>query len=376
MRQLFILFCGCILMSCGSYSYSGQTNVNNDKLISKQTCSIAVGIPYWDQNKAIESFRNNVDLIGYISVFWYNLGPEGKIRKYKFAKEDRNLINFAHKRNVKVFGLIANLPDDEQEGSGLDWDSKRVAKIISVKARRGKHIAELVKLTKRMNFDGIHIDYEALSGKYRKEFSLFIKELGHALHAAHKLLAVAIHPKTSEFNPREDNGSGAQDWDVLHRYADQLHLMTYNQHTGSDKPGPAAAPRWAEKIIRYAVNKRKIPRDKLYMGIPLYAEAWEQRSSGRYRWLKVDLTFTDVKRLMNKYKASEIWDNKQASPYITFQDKKGRRRVIWFENNHSLEKKLTLGEKYGICNIALWRLGDEDPGIWQRFRVAGSWSSE
>ena len=365
--NILLLFCSLVVSSCDTPSIP-YLAANEELKLSQNdpSCSVLGWIPYWDQQLALDSFHKNVNIINYVSLFWYNITRDGKIKKYRDADEDRQIISFAHKHGVKVFALVANLPDKEKDMS--DWDFKRIAKIITSEQNRRAHISDLIKLTHKFDFDGINIDYESLPAKYRQDFTKFIQELGNALHKNNKLLAVALHPKTSENNPKEDNGSHAQDWDQLYAYVDQLHLMTYGEHTVGSDPGPIASLQWVEGVVRYAVKKRDIPPNKLYLGIPLYAEGWQELGENddtAYRSLDIDLTFIDVQRLISKYQADEIWSNKYTSPNIIYHPDSNTRRVIWYENNRSITAKLALGNKYGVCNAAFWRLGGEDPDIWK-----------
>lgn len=333
------------------------------------SCAVLGWVPYWDQKQAIASFSRHIDAIDYISLFWYSLDREGNIEPYQDAEIDRDLITLAHDNGVKVFALVANLPDDQREGDH-DWDPDRVGLVIRKEERRRAHIAALVELTEELDVDGINIDYEALPEKYRGRFSTFIRELSEALHAEHKLLAIALHPKTSETNPAEDNGSHAQDWEELAKYADQLHLMTYGEHNSDTRPGPIASPDWVEPVVRYAREVREVPAAKLFLGIPLYAEAWEPVGSGDYRAARVDLTYKDIQRVRRQYVEGRLNSDRYDTPSFTFETESGRKRIVWFENQASVERKLTVGKEFGLCNFALWRLGGEDSKVWASVKRA------
>lgn len=333
------------------------------------SCSVLGWIPYWDQRRAIASLRRNIDTIDYVSLFWYALGPDGEIIEYQDAEIERELIAFARENDVKVFALVANLPDDQREGDS-DWDPVRVGALIADADRRSAHIEALVNLSDELEVDGINIDYEALPEEQRSDFTIFIRELAEALHAKNKLLAVALHPKTSETNPAEDNGSHAQDWEELAKYADQLHLMTYGEHHSGTHPGPIASPDWVEPVVRYAREVREVSAEKLFLGIPLYAEAWEPVDSGGFRGSRVDLTFKDIKRVQRKYAGSRLSNDRYDNPSFVFESGKGDKRIVWFENGTSVQRKLLVGAKFGICNFAFWRLGGEDPRVWAKVKRA------
>src|SRR3989338_2380959 len=84
--------------------------------------AVFASIPYWDQERAFLSFKEHVNQIDYVSLFWYNLRSNGSIATYQYAKEDKSIIDYAKKNGVKTFVLIANLPDEDD---GENWDSKR-----------------------------------------------------------------------------------------------------------------------------------------------------------------------------------------------------------------------------------------------------------
>jgi spore germination protein YaaH len=337
----------------------------------RQDCEVSVGVPYWDQGRAIRSLKKNAHQIQHISAFWYHLTPRGEVLKYKRARLRQSLRDFARDNDIKFFALVANLPDDEREGGGLTWDSERVGKLLRTRDRRAAHIADLMDVVRSMDFDGLHIDYEALPERYERRFTAFIRELGEELHGEGKLLAVALHSKTSARDPREDNGSWAQNWLALAPHVDQLHIMTYSQHTAATEPGPVAALDWFKLILAYAAQHKSIPTQKIFVGLPLYGEEWKftgRRSIGVHD----DLTFDGVKSRLSANRGREFFSESLGSPFAVYRDATNAERVIWFENAESSRLKQRAAESYGLCNMALWRLGGEDPDLWSLFRRNGS----
>src|SRR3989344_3716526 len=276
-----------------------------DKVMAKKYIPSLAWIPFWDQEAAFASYKKNADLFPFISLFWYGLRPDGSIRKYLYAVEDKSIIAFAHSKRTKVLVLVANLPDEDDKG---DWDYKRVDKVISSAPARKEHVGDLVALTKRLGVDGVNIDYEALRGYQKDNFTAFIKELSLALHSNGKILAVALHPKVREGDPQYSNGSEAQDWYELAKHADQLHVMTYEEHWNTSPPGPIASVAWVRSVLNYALSI--IPREKLFAGVPLYGYDWggSSKASG--------LTYQDVQRLRGTYKPKILWGSIAQSHYF------------------------------------------------------------
>ena len=335
------------------------------KRAAPERCSVAASIPYWDQESAAAALRARVELIDTVSLFWFHLTPDGEIEPYVRAKIDRSLLRFAREHGVKTLALVANLPDDEREGDGLTWDPERVSKILRPAAARARHIRALVRLAGR--FDGIHIDYEALPATDREGFTRFIAELGEALRSSGKILAVALHDKTGSRDPREDNGSWAQDWRALAEHADQLHLMTYNQHNAGTRPGPVASLRWVEPVLRHAVDLR-LPADRVFVGLPLYGEEWHRDGHEPFSGLDEDRTYRQIHRQLRQRRGELRWSDKHASPRASFRESPDHEHVVWFEDARSSARKLELMRRLGLCNVALWRLGGEDPELWPVLR--------
>lgn len=312
---------------------------------------VLASIPYWAQARAFESFKNNVEAIDFVSLFWYYLTADGKIAKYQYAKEEKQILDFAKARDVKVLALVSNLP----EGGGLDWDWKRVDGVIADPEKRKQHIADIVALLESKNFDGINIDYENLQDEQTDNFSAFMKELGSALHEQGKILKVALQR-------RENNDhTYGQDWIAVSQAADQLTFMTYDEHRQEGEPGPVASINWVRRTIEFALSLG-VPKEKIVVGIPLYGYDWAMRKDGSFDTAKV-LEYEDVANIMKVFEARPQFDEKSASPYLEYTV--GKKHIVWFENEKSFAAKLELAKELGVGGIAFWRLGGEDPAVWE-----------
>lgn len=358
------------LVSCSSSNTTVTTNelpLNDSSTTDVElpvSTQVLGWVPFWDQQRALKTLTDNPDQISYVSMFWYYLTPDGNIATYQGVNESAETIRTAQDQGAKVLALVANSPDDQSS----NWDAVRVRETLLDDNLRQQHINDLVTLALDFGFDGINIDYEAMPREDRQLFSTFIQELSEALHSNNKTLAVAIHPKTAEYLPSEDNGSHAQDWQVLSRYADQLHFMTYGEHVAGDEPGPVASLAWVERVIRFALENQNVPRDKLFLGIALYAEAWILLADGSSSGLNQEFTYSDLVSEVSNYGAEIQWDENSASPYVEINTGNGEKLVYWFENQQSVDAKMDLMQRYQLQKIAFWRFGGEDPQIWNSLR--------
>lgn len=310
-------------------------------------------IAYWDQAQGVASFEKNVSSINYISLFWYYLTSDGRIQKYQYAMIDNSVIEFAHQNNSKVLVTITNLPETG------DWDSDRVKRLISSPEQRSKHIGDIVALVDSQSFDGVSIDYESLDVSQKNNFSQFIKELYFSLHNQGKIVSVSLHPKTGEGKPSEDNGSRAQDWKELAKYADQLFLMTYDQHWDTSEAGAVASLQWIKNVVNYAIQLN-LPQNKIFLGVPLYGYDWNKDTNDA----ATGLSYQDTEKLIQIYNPKVIYDKTLASPHFSYINN-GDKHEVWFEDVKSVKAKLDTVVSDNLAGVAFWRLGEEDPQIWK-----------
>lgn len=352
-RVVFVItFTLTLLLSvfAGMFVNKGQSILSNLPFFHK-TLKIKASIPYWEQQNATVSFKKNVGSFDYIQVFWYFLSSDGDIKTYKYAKEDLELISFAHINNVKVLAILTNLPENE----GTSWDSSRVKNVLKTAESRKNHIEDIKQKLINLNLDGIIIDYESVDVSQKNKFSAFIKELAEVLREQDKIVAVSVHPKTSD-----NEGLGKfQDWKVLSESADHISIMSYGEHWDESAPGPIASITWLKKIINYA-KSLKIPDEKIYMGIPLYGLKWELDNDKEAQ----GLTYQNVEDLIKEDGLEKKWDEQSSSQYLKYQTDIGDYEV-WFESASSVNEKLELAQDAGFKGVSFWRLGGEDQGVWE-----------
>lgn len=311
----------------------------------------------WDAARARASWEANRAYIHELSPVWYQLARsgDGSINPYEGAR-DATLVTEAQAQSTLVIPLVNNAYDD------AGFDAAPVSAMIHDPARRAAHIAALVNEAVTYGYDGIEIDYESLNGETDREaFSLFIEELAAALHAQGKLLAIAVHPKTSE--PGTWAGPQAQDWRRLGAAVDRFRVMTYDYHWSGSDPGPIAPLWWMEDVLDFATSV--VPPNKVYVGLNLYGHDWGGGpSSDSLVWESVQrlITTHDITR---QWQERDGWRRRVAEPWFTYTDASGQRHEVWYADGASIEARLGLVGRYGLGGIALWRLGGEDPACWQ-----------
>ncbi|HVL03736.1 MAG TPA: glycosyl hydrolase family 18 protein, partial [Acidimicrobiales bacterium] len=282
-------------------------------------------LPYWDQARALKSFTDNADLYRELSPFWYEMRSTTSIHAYPGAG-DATVVNAARSRGVLVIPTINN-----------DFDPVRVQTMLSTASNRTAHVNVLVNLVVNGGFDGIDIDYESMYAADRSRFTSFMTELGSALRSRGKLLAVALHPKTSE--PGTWDGPQSQDYAALGKVVDSARVMAYDYHWATSTAGPIAPVQWVDDVARFTASA--ITPSKVQLGMPLYGYDW-RGSQGE------GLVFLDVEARRIQYGAARRWDDTAKAPWFTYTVS-GTTRTVYYEDRQSIEAKLPIVKKYGLA---------------------------
>jgi spore germination protein YaaH len=200
------------------------------------------------------------------------------------------------------------------------------------------------------DFDGVQIDFEAVNTKDYEAFYGFLGTLKAALGT--KTLSVALPARTSEKTDRFG-------YERIGKLADRVVIMAYDEHWSSSAPGPVASIAWCRQAAGYALSK--IPAGKLVMGCPFYGRAWTDKSLSRaYKYSGIARLFED--------KGIAAVQRKGDIPVAEYEE--SVKVFVYFDDAASILARLSMYSLLEVRNIAFWRLGQEDPGIWARLAAA------
>lgn len=349
-RQLTLLAAALLAVAaaiagCGSSSSAG--------LPSPYTLRTVAGyVVPWDPRS---TGAVSHDALTEVSPVWYQPAANGELAfASQQAQQSVSQVEAqASARHLAVLPTISNYV-------GNQWNSGLIHRLISDPQLRAAHVAAIVSLARSGSWAGVDLDYESLRTADRAAYSAFVRDVATALHQEHKRLTLTVHAKTEE--PGDWSGARAQDWQALGAAADEIRVMAYDYSTDTSSPGPIAPMDWVESVVQLAVSE--VPRDKILLGLGTYGYDWASGQPAQ------DLQWADAEALADEHSAPVMWDPTTQSPWFAYTDDQGRPHTVWFENAHSLTAKLDLATKYHIGGVFLWRLGGEDPAIWEPLRAA------
>ncbi|MEP6905655.1 MAG: glycosyltransferase, partial [Gemmatimonadales bacterium] len=229
------------------------------------------------------------------------------------------------------------------------FDSKRLRKLLGSAAARTSVVAQLVAAVQQYGLAGVTLDFEEIPSDLDGALAVFARQLHTALQARGAILSQAI--------------STDMDSSAVRSYAaasDRLFLMLYDEHFRGSDPGPVASQAWYVLHARQLLQS--IPRGKAILALGAYGYDWndsDPASSG------TEMTFQDVMAAARQRNLRTQFDSTALNPFIAWTEPDSTDHVVWFLDGVTAFNEIHAARSLGAAGQAIWRLGSEDPGIWQ-----------
>lgn len=307
---------------------------SEEDLIRKEKIDTSAWIPYWDEARGFGIYEENSDIIESVSPVWFYANPDGTLTERR-PNEFEEKINRVHSAGGEIIPTITNPSAQE------------LSNIINDTNLTNVHIQNIVETAVKYNLDGIDIDYESLLATDKDAFSKFIKILGEELHKNRKLLTIAVLPKSANIIYQFSASRQAQDWEAIGKYVDEFRIMGYDwTHNSTTDPGSISPTYWLKEILEYATET--VDSEKIVLGLPLYGYYWKEDGVSALTWEDVIELEGDINLDQNTLEKVIKTETGEA----------------WFQDAETINYRRELARDFGIKGVIYWRLGGEDPSIW------------
>ena len=310
-----------------------------------------------DSEQSVQRFLQHADQVDIVSPQSFAMDSMGIVT----GAIDARVAERARAAGVKLIPLVVN----------PGFDQGIFHRVLVSPERRSVAARNLAALCREQRFDGIQFDFENVAITDRDLFSAFAREVADSLRRVPCSLSAAVVPRTSE-DPgptsysqwMHANWRGAYDYKALADVMDFLSLMTYSQHTRRTPPGPVAGYPWMEASVKHLIALG-VPPSKISLGLPAYSQSWHAvydtvngaRSTGS------GLTHETALSIIAGHGATARWDPTQMESVATWEHG-GVNEWLYLQDRRAFEARLALIEKYGLRGYSVWRIGQEDQGVW------------
>ncbi|XMB86098.1 glycosyl hydrolase family 18 protein [Mycoplasmatota bacterium WC44] len=290
------------------------------------------------------------DNLTYLPVFSYQVNSDGSINP---LNDDATLIE-AKKRNIAPLMVITNIMDGQ-------FSTELATTILSSDELQDKLLDEVVKVMVEEEYYGLDVDFEYLGEENKERYVKFLDKANKRIKAQDPsyILSVALPPKVRSDQP--GTLYEGHDYEAIGKIADKVFLMTYEWGWSGGPPMAVSPIDKVSKVMDYAIST--IPKEKIYMGVPLYGYDWTLPYVEGGTWAKA-IDQVKAYDIASKYGASIEYDEKAQTPFFTYTDEEGKEHEVWFEDARSYQAKFDYVKELGINGLFNWVLGFNSPHNW------------
>ena len=316
---------------------TGETRAKVAKTAGNVPLAIGFHVP-WDAQSA-ESLRRHIDELDWVIPGWVSVnGPKHVITTFPDTA-GRAVINGAARRPL-VLPMIQNAMNGQ-------WDAKGMAALLHDPKLRGAFLDRLEPWLVANHAAGAFFDFEQLPASAQTDYRAFLNEANTRFDRHGWLIAMAIPV-------------GDRSWNVPAYAAivDRVFLMAYDEHENTSDAGPVASQSWFAQQV--ATAAKGVPEAKLVVTIGNYGYDWYPGGSD-------PVTVEEAWQAARDSGAVPVFDKASGNSGFAYADDDGKKHVVWFLDAASAYNQIGFLHRAGIGGIALWRLGAEDPGVWEIF---------
>jgi spore germination protein YaaH len=329
------------------------------------------------------SLQNHADALDFVAAQWVSVDACGGLTTH----DDQTLKQFGAQHTLKI------MPSLLTGGAAL---SHSLLTDPDVAARLTQNIVEY---TLQEKYPGFDLDIEAVAADDRDALTAFVSQTAAALHRQGRLLALAVPAKERDVTV---GWSGAYDYAALGAAADLITIMAYEAHGPFSGPGSVSPYPWVDRVLAFVTQQ--IDPDKVLLGLAAYGYDWNTTAGGARA-----IGYVQAAALATRYAAPIEFDPisqtgtfgydnlagdalpvvvaspavdhaitvrtppacdaqapapAQPTPRPTPEDGSPQSHEVWIEDSVSLLARTRLADSYGLRGIATWRLGLEDPRVW------------
>src|SRR6184192_3628509 len=260
---------------------------------------------------------------------------------------DIRLPKFCANKGIKLMPLVTNLVGDS-------WQPEAIENLAHGPAdRQERFFANVIAALRDAKAAGVVIDWEQIDPVYKKDITAFIDKFCDALHNDDKELWLTVQPGQE---------LDYIDFDELSDNVDRFVASLFDETSDIDSPGPLGSRSWFEGWLHVLLEGA----DTKQWIITLGSYGYDWTIGGRKAEL---ISFPEaMSRANNAEVGSTEVKAPSYNPYFYFEDG-DKEHAVWFLDVVTFLNELREVRDQKAGGFALYRLGSEDPSLWDALSV-------
>lgn len=274
-----------------------------------------------------------------ISPTWFSIADlSGNIVSYASA----DYVATAHQAGLKVWGMLGD----------VNGQTVRTGEVLADSTARAALIGQLMQAAADTGMDGINIDLETITEDEAPQYLQFLKELSIAAHERGLVVSADNFVPTYTWYYRRREQAKCIDYVVI---------MGYDEHTAtSEEIGSVASSGFVEQGITDTL--REVDASSVINAVPFYGRCWVERYGTTVPDSQA-LAMSAQEEFMKEHGIVPEWDG-SVGQNVGSSDDGSARYSIWLEDADSMAQRMEMVKTYNLAGVAAWRLGLENPEIW------------
>ena len=327
-KKTLVLFAVLVILTGWSANHEGLAQKNEAIDMSR-----SAWIAYWDMNsgeKDLARLGKKVGKLVYFAAFFDELDRLFVPQQLQDVKNEQ----LRKKHHAETYLSVVN-DKKNLSGSVVLKDTELLKRVLATDDLIDKHIADIIGLALKGEYDGIEIDYERVwkDEVVSKQFVKFVNRIALKARENNLQLRIVLEPNSPFASKQFVAGP-------------EYVIMFYNLFGTHSGPGPKANKEFIDKLLGRIAE---LPGEKT-AAFSLGGCIWG--SDGKKQYITEQEAITYAKA----YDATPRRDEASQSLYFQYENENVTYH-IWYADVITLNYWQKLAKDKGIKNISLWRLG-------------------